>query len=440
MKEIILFTTIFFFSVALGSAQTPTPYYNVLAPLPQPVTNNAVTAAMANDTPCVYSFMGMDSTKIWSGIHLKAWRLNTITNQWQTLPPVPGTTGGRIAGGASTVKNRIYVLGGYHVAQNGAENSSNKLHRFDPETNTWLADGANIPVPIDDHVQAVWRDSLIFVVTGWSNTTNVANVQIYNPTTDTWTVGAAVPNNNSYKAFGASGMIKGDSIFYCGGASTGANFPITSQFRKGYINPNNPSDITWSIQSNPLAKGYRMATSQIAGGLVWLGGSNVTYNYDGIAYNGTGGVAAQARARVYYANDGLFELNQAGLFPPIMDLRGVGQVNPDYFITVGGMAPNQKVSDQVYGFQWAIAPHTQEENLRKLNIRIVPNPAADYFIIESPEDAIFQLVDLQGKLIKSVGGQGNIRIETNHVPTGTYFIKVWKGYKFLGSTQVMISH
>lgn len=205
--------------------------YIELPSMPEAVTNNAVTAAAVNDTPFVYSFCGLDNSKIWSGIHLKAWRMNTISGEWQALPPVPDPEGGKIAAAASTVKNRIYVIGGYHVAQNGSETSSNKVHRFDPAANTWLPDGAPLPKAVDDHVQAVWRDSLIYVITGWSNTGNVPDVQIYNPATDAWLSGTPVPNNVNYKVFGGSGVIIGDVIYYCGGAAAGINFPASSYFR-----------------------------------------------------------------------------------------------------------------------------------------------------------------------------------------------------------------
>ncbi|MEZ4950536.1 MAG: hypothetical protein R2784_14295 [Saprospiraceae bacterium] len=44
--------------------------------------------------------------------------------------------------------------------------------------------------------------------------------------------GTPVPNNNQYKAFGASGGIYGDTIIYIGGASIGNNFPIAPYIRK----------------------------------------------------------------------------------------------------------------------------------------------------------------------------------------------------------------
>ena len=189
--------------------------YIELAMMPERVSNNAVVGATVNGKSFVYSFCGIDSTKIWSGIHLKAWRLDVEANTWETLPDVPDPNGGKIAASANIVDGKIYLIGGYHIAQNGGEVSSNKVHVFDTETNTWLPDAAPIPVPIDDQVQVVWKDSLIYVVTGWSNTTNVTDVQIFNPSLNEWLVGTSVPNQQDYRVFGGAGVIIEDTIFLC---------------------------------------------------------------------------------------------------------------------------------------------------------------------------------------------------------------------------------
>jgi len=190
---------------------------NSMADMPEPVSNNAVTGAILNDSFYVYSFGGIDSTKLFSGIHNKCWKYNETLDIWDTLPPLPDSLG-RIAAAASVVNNIAYVMGGYHVYDDGQEVSMDDVFRLDLLTNTWLDNGTPIPVPIDDHVQAVYRDSLIYLITGWSGSglsgTNVPNVQIYNPETDSWSVGTPVPNTNQYKAFGASGTILNDTILF----------------------------------------------------------------------------------------------------------------------------------------------------------------------------------------------------------------------------------
>jgi len=90
-------------------------------------------------------------------------------------------------------------------------------------------------------VQAVWRDSLLYVITGWSNSNNIRFTQVYDPITDSWTNGSLLPNDNNYTSFGASGTIIGDKIYYFGGARSTGNFPIQNYMRTGKINPNDPS-------------------------------------------------------------------------------------------------------------------------------------------------------------------------------------------------------
>ncbi|MCB0534556.1 MAG: T9SS type A sorting domain-containing protein, partial [Saprospiraceae bacterium] len=408
----------FFLSSAALSAQTG----QTLPALPEPVTNNAVTEAHVGDSVFIYSFAGLDASKIWSGIHLKAWRYRLGDTTWQALPPVPDPAGGKIAAAASTVSGKIYVIGGYHVEANGSETSSRKVHRFDPVLNNWLSDGADIPVAIDDQVQAVWRDSLIFVVSGWSNTTNVANVQIYNPATDSWVAGTPVPNLLNFKVFGGSGTIIGDTLYYAGGARTGSAFPPTTFFRKGYIHPDNPSQIDWSGATDPLAQGYRMGCVELLGKALWLGGSDVTYNYNGIAYNGSGGVPALDRLTLYDPATGALTPFQNQVIAPTMDLRGVAKVSSSAVVLAGGMGPNQEVSDQVRLYELAQVVPTQQAHVLPEN-RVFPNPASDFFTLQTPVWVQADLFDAFGKLVGRASGSGELRFAVTHLPAGFYFLK-----------------
>jgi len=346
------------------SAQNQSFLLSELPAMPEPVANNAVVSAMCGDTLCVYSFCGIDETKTPAGIHLKAWRYNTETQLWTQLPDVPDDTGnGKIAAGASVVNNKIYVIGGYYVEDNFSELSSDDVHIFNPESNQWEADGSTIPVPIDDHVQAVWNESLIYIVTGWSDNGNVADVQIYNPEENTWIAGTPTPNNTDYKVFGGSGEIFGNTIIYHGGVKGGFSFNPTSEVRKGTINPLNPSEIEWElVGESELGTAYRAGALNMpsANAIFWIGGSELGYNFNGIDYNGTGGVAPADR--IIYHNPFTSEImnsaeviNSENLTIP-MDLRGVARLSSletesstgiHESIICGGMLEDQQVTDQV---------------------------------------------------------------------------------------------
>lgn len=318
-----------------------------VATLPEPVSNNAVCEGFTPTGNYLYSFAGIDSTLEYSGIHLKSWRVNTQTLQIDVLPDLPDTLG-KVAAGANRVGNIIYIIGGYHVFANGNEVSSNKVHRFDVSQNQFIADGAPVPVPIDDHVQCVYKDSLIFVVTGWSNTGNVTNVQIYNTYTDSWQAGTPVPNNNSYRCFGASGQIIADTLYYYGGAA-GFNFNGQSRLRKGYINPANPAQIDWFVEA-VATPNYRSAAVTTHGVLHWLGGSLVTYNYDAIAYNGSGLVSPSSEAYFYVPTTGNWGTESTADLP--MDLRGVAKISETEMFITGGIGNGAEVSDAVYRLQY----------------------------------------------------------------------------------------
>jgi len=411
-----------------------------LSPMSEPVSNNAVTAAMKDGIMHVYSFMGIDSTKIWSGIHLKAFRYNTQSEVWDTVAPVPDTLS-RIGASASTVQNKIYIIGGYHVDSSLNEISSNRIFIYNPDSNSY-SEGVNIPIPIDDHVHCVWRDSLIYVITGWSDITNanMPNVQIYNPALDGWSVGTATPNNNIYKAFGASGVIIGDTIYYFGGAASviiPEPFPAQNYLRKGVIDPLDPTQIIWSdtILDSSL-KGYRMASTSYGNKVFWIGGSDVTYNYDGIAYNSSGGVNPLARILTYDSESITLVENTGSPFA-VMDLRGIASIAPNKYIIAGGMDSGQVVNNKTYLLEYATAtginnqysiPSTRDQ------LKIYPNPANEYLTVNFPsqyKNVRYGIYDLTGRKIANgkISSSKN-SIGLNHLAKGMYMLCIEDGKHF----------
>jgi hypothetical protein len=394
-----------------------------MANIPMKISNNAVTEGTSNGNQYVYSFGGIDSTKNYTGINLKSFRYHVSTNSWDTIPDLPDSRG-KIASGASTIDSIVYIIGGYHVYFGGNEVSSNKVHRFNINTNTYLTDATPIPVPIDDHVQAVWKDSLIYAITGWSNSGNVPNVQIYNPTTNSWTIGTSTPNNNNYKSFGASGTIVGNTIYYFGGASMGGNFPCQNIVRIGEINPSNPTQITWRMQiPNASLRTYRAACITSSVGIHWLGGSETTYNYNGIAYNGTGGVSASNKNIFYNTTDSSLNLKQLSGDSIPMDLRGIANFGNTKYIA-GGMLQNQKVSNKTYRLTYYF---TDLKEVSKNIFEVYPNPSRDRFSIKFPTNnsKTIRVYNLLGKEILSLQSSNDlIVIETNDLKKGIYFIKI----------------
>lgn len=397
-----------------------------LANMPKRVTNNAIVGATVNGVPYVYSFGGLDSTKLFSGITLNSFRYNTQTDAWSQIGNLPDTLG-KIASAASAVKNKIYIIGGYHVLSNGNEISSNKVHVYSPENNAFETDAVNIPIPIDDHVQSVWRDSLIYVITGWSNTTNVPNVQIFNPATNNWLSGTSVPNNTIYKTFGAAGVIIGDTIYYYGGASTAVNFPAQNKLRMGIISPTNPINITWSSPSFYQTEYRCAATSDSMGNVYFLGGSAVSYNYNGIAYNGNGGVNPNLNY-FYFNKSNPVSWNILSAQLP-MDLRGIANISATTKFIVGGMEPGQIVSNKTLKLQLNVISNIVEKSLDEDAIIITNNSEKNFieFDLKEKENQIVRVegFTIAGKCVLKEGSSSSKFVfDTSKFSKGQYIFVV----------------
>lgn len=345
MKQMLI-VFILFATASISNAQVDWTWTKV-APLPIPTSNNAVTEAVYGNNKYVYSFGGIGENLTQSEIHKRVFKYDVSQDSWSEMAPIPDSTG-KIASGASFVKGKIYLFGGYHVEANGTETSSNKVHIYNPQTDVFESDGSPIPTPIDDHVQAVWRDSLIYVITGWSNTGNVPDVQIYNPTSNSWMMGTSTPNTANYKSFGASGYILKDTIYYFGGAKDVPTFEATNVLRKGVIDKNDPSQIDWSIvNSNNGETLYRSACSGHNKTIFWIGGSKEAYNFNAKAYYTNKPVKPNFRT----VELDLKNKTQSSVYSSqtqAMDLRGIAKLGGGNWIIAGGIDTLQKAITDTY--------------------------------------------------------------------------------------------
>lgn len=418
MKKIFLFLLLYI-SHQLYSQIT----VSEIGTIPKRTSNNVVCEGFINNVPYLYSFGGIDSTKHYSGIHLESFRYNLTNGEVTTLPQIPDTLG-KIAMGISRIKDIIYITGGYHVYANGNEKSSNKLHRFSITTNTFLSDGSNLPVATDDHVQAVWRDSLIYVITGWHDVGNIPDVQIYNPTTDHWLTGTSVPSG-VFRSFGSSGSIIGDTIYYFGGAYSSNGFNIQNKLRKGVINPLNPEEITWSVTTpDQNIYGYRMASTIVGNQVHWIGGSNKTYNYNGIAYDGSGGVEPNNRDLfISITDDKTFNQNM-NTNPIPMDLRSIARVNDTTQYIIGGMLSGQTVTNKIFKLEWNSNNLTTTDHYSNPHsFSILQNPTRSFLKLYSLNTLKINIYNSIGIRVDSfIKEPGYSSISINHLSPGVYYI------------------
>ncbi len=327
----------------LGALVQTTPVWVDAPPLPFPVANNAVAAVQTVDGPAVFSFLGIDSTKAWDGRSSAVLRWDVDAPSWRILQPVPGV--GRLAATAQVVRGKVYLFGGYTVAEDGSERSLPNVDVYDPDADQWSS-GAPIPTPVDDAVSGVWRDSLIYLISGWHDRDNVANVQIYDPASDRWLEGTPIPGT---PVFGHAGGIAGNRIVYLGGARTGSESPryrIEESSWAGEIDPDDPTRIRWRrLPQHPGPALYRAAAAGIDDRrVVFAGGTDNPYNYNGLGYDG---VPAEPRTGVFaYDVEAERWLSLPDLSVATMDHRGIVVLGAALFI-VGGMEADQRVSAHV---------------------------------------------------------------------------------------------
>lgn len=384
--------------------------------MPFRTSNNAVCEASVAGEDFVYSFGGIDFTKSYDGIHQRSFKYTVASNSWEEIAPLPDTLG-KIAAGASFVKGKIYILGGYHVFANGNEISSDRVHIYNPTSDSYEADGTSIPRAIDDHVQCVYKDSLIFLVTGWSNTANWPDVQIYDPTLDQWQQGTSVPNNNTFKAFGASGYIIGDTLYYHGGVSGNFAFTARKFMRKGYINPSDPTDITWeSMGEAPGEAGYRAACSGVGNTAFWIGGAATAYNYDGIAYDGSGGVEPSTRI-LHFHNYNYQYVDEVSEPYGIMDFRGIAKLPNNRWIICGGMDSSQVVSNRTFLLENNTV-HLGELPNESLTIEY----HSDFIRVKSDQKIHWKMLDLSGKIMEIWEVDSQVEIDKGKYSKGIYLV------------------
>ena len=264
-----------------------------IEPLPdlqQAMSNNAVTLVSKDDGVYLYSFLGLGAAKTWQDISSMAAVLSPGAEKWQTLKPVPGGAG-RLAASAVTAAGAAWVFGGYTVAADGSEQSIPGVYRVQPGESElkWATD---MPIPVEDSVILVYQDRYIYLVSGWHDLGNVNLVQVLDTETMHWTQATPWPGA---PVFGHAGGISNAKMLLCDGvriqypADEGAReFLPSNQCWLGRIDKENHRRINWqSVPPHPGKARYRMAaTGDSSNRVVFAGGSDNPYNFNGIGYNG----------------------------------------------------------------------------------------------------------------------------------------------------------
>jgi Kelch motif len=321
---------------------------DLLALLPEAVSNNAVAAVEIDGRTAAYSFGGLHAGKTWADVTADAYACDLAAGACREIDGLPDSIG-RLAAIAATANDQIYIFGGYTVAEDGSEQSTPEVWRFDPQGETY-ARMRDMPLPVDDAVALVYEDRYIYLVSGWHDHDNVDAVQVYDTTENQWLDATDWPGS---PVFGHAGGILGNRILVCGGvevvppASEEARrtFELYEACWAGDIDPDDIAQIDWQSAVLPGAARYRagMTGSAGPGRFVVIGGTDNPYNYNGIGYNGE---PSAPLAMMMLIGEGEIDRITRPNSPALMDHRGLIEWNGG-FVTLGGMTDGQAVSREV---------------------------------------------------------------------------------------------
>lgn len=182
------------------------------------------------------------------------WKLNTTTNTWSAGPPLPAGRGGA---GAAIVGRRIHVFGGA-TRSDGQFNDTDQPDHYvlNLDTGVWSS-AAPLPNP-RNHLGGVGLNGKVYAVGGQHDrqeaTSNQAQVDVYDPATNTWSRAADLPQGRGH--INSSVFAVNGRMMVIGGTVNGGSNGLASNAVLLY----NPATNTWTnltpipgIRKTPVA-------------------------------------------------------------------------------------------------------------------------------------------------------------------------------------------
>jgi N-acetylneuraminic acid mutarotase len=169
------------------------------------------------------------------------------TNTWATKAPMPAA---RLGAGAAVINGKLYVVGGEQNPQKFAT-----LQVYDPATDTW-ATKASMPTPRSGP-GVVAIDGQLYVAGGCLGGCAPATgvLEVYDPATDTWTTKAPLPT-----ARGGAGVAVVNGLFYVMGGGWGWD-SADSELKHRTIEVYNPTTNTWTTKAQHVVGVFGTAGS-----------------------------------------------------------------------------------------------------------------------------------------------------------------------------------
>jgi len=203
---------------------------------------------------------------------------NPATNTWTEKSSIPTA---RSSFGAGVYQNKIYCIGGFNLNDDGTRTTPTGVNEvYDPATDTWET---KTPMPTARYgLQANVVDEKIYLIGGWYQLENKykdvdesAQVDVYDPKTDTWTLGTPTP---TAVADYASAVVK-YKIYVISGVTCGTTITDLTQIY-------DPKTEEWSSGASiPMgvknAAAGAIASADSLTAIFVVGGSNATYSLNG---------------------------------------------------------------------------------------------------------------------------------------------------------------
>ncbi|WP_395376105.1 Kelch repeat-containing protein [Marinicella sp. W31] len=315
--------------------------------LPVAVSNHAVAQVRYLADDWWFIFNGLNAGKTWQDISNSGFYFHQ--GRWHSLA-MPAQVKPVLASVAIGVKSSVYLIGGYTVAEDHTEVSTPYIYRLDVPDLSWHLE-TTMPTPVDDTVVVNYQERYLYLISGWHDTDNVNLVQVYDLQTKTWKQATPFPLP---AVFGHAGGIIDNRIVICDGVKVvyvgeKKSFEPSPACAVGEINTEDVTQINWSVIDHYSGvANYRMAARSDAElGIVFAGGSDNPYNYNGVGYNGIPSKAS-GDIRIYDVNNDNWRIIRDHT-KATMDHRGLLQ-SDGYFHILGGMHDPQTVSDEVVSF------------------------------------------------------------------------------------------
>jgi hypothetical protein len=232
------------------------------------VNNIACGVLNESGTDFIYCVGGSDvASQTTTG---RVFRYDPVTDTLSTIgdPWPPGAATTTLPGGFTVANNKLYILGGFNIP---GGNAITDIWEFDPSTNAWAQKGAVLPVPLG-YIPTTTISGLIYTGGGSDITggilTDTTNSFKYDPVADVISTIALIP-----RATGETRALNFNGQMYVMGGGRVAPNPSNE------VDIYDPGTDTWSIGIPFVTARRNFPTDTNGTDTIWLSGG---YASDGV--------------------------------------------------------------------------------------------------------------------------------------------------------------